>query len=116
PKEKPAHVPFTAAFRALRVPQILVLGLVALCYNIGFFVLLAYTPFPLGLDAMGIGLVFFGWGVAVAVTSVWLAPLLTARMRRTRILVGAFVLLAAILVAAAFLVGTQPGLIACVVG
>ncbi|TQL47263.1 putative MFS family arabinose efflux permease [Homoserinimonas aerilata] len=116
PAQRPVHVPFTAAFRALRVPQILVLGAVALFYNVGFFVLLAYTPFPLGLDAMGIGLVFFGWGLAVAVTSVWLAPILTARMRRTRILLGAFLLLAAILVAAAFLVQQQAALIACVIG
>jgi len=39
--------------------------------------MLAYTPFPLGLDAHG--LVFFGWGVMLAITSVFLAPSIQAR-------------------------------------
>jgi ACDE family multidrug resistance protein len=52
---------------------LLTLGLTALCYNFGFFTMLAYTPFPLRLDAHGLGLVFFGWGVMLAITSVFLA-------------------------------------------
>ena len=40
------------------------------------------------------GLTFFGWGLAVAVTSVWVAPLLTARMRRTTVLATVLPLLA----------------------
>ena len=35
-------------------------------YNFGFFTLLGYTPFPLGLGAHELGLVFFGWGLLVA--------------------------------------------------
>jgi MFS transporter, ACDE family, multidrug resistance protein len=58
--------------RALKHRGLLTLGLTALCYNFGFFTMLAYTPFPLRLDAHG--LVFFGWGVLLAVTSVFLAP------------------------------------------
>jgi MFS transporter, ACDE family, multidrug resistance protein len=58
---------------------LLTLGLTALCYNFGFFTLLAYTPFPLRLDAHGLGLVFFGWGVMLAITSVFLAPMVQAR-------------------------------------
>ena len=42
------------------------LAVAALFYNIGFFVLLAFSPFPLGFGALGIGLTFFGWGVALA--------------------------------------------------
>jgi MFS transporter, ACDE family, multidrug resistance protein len=57
---------------------LLTLGLTALCYNFGFFTLLAYTPFPLRLDAHGLGLVFFGWGVMLAITSVFLAPMVQA--------------------------------------
>ena len=75
-------------------PALGVLAGAALFYNIGFFVLLAYSPFPLGFDAIGLGLTFFGWGVALAITSVWVAPLLTARMRRTRVLWIALPLLA----------------------
>jgi ACDE family multidrug resistance protein len=65
--------------RALKHRGLLTLGLTALCYNFGFFTMLAYTPFPLRLDAHGLGLVFFGWGVLLAITSVFLAPRLQAR-------------------------------------
>ena len=65
--------------QALGHRGLLTLGLTALCYNFGFFTLLAYTPFPLGLDAHGLGLVFFGWGVMLALTSVFLAPRIQAR-------------------------------------
>ncbi|MDQ3862534.1 MAG: MFS transporter, partial [Actinomycetota bacterium] len=65
--------------RALKYHGLLTLGLTALCYNFGFFTMLAYTPFPLGLDAHGLGLVFFGWGVLLAVTSVFLAPRIQER-------------------------------------
>lgn len=65
--------------RALKHRGLLTLGLTALCYNFGFFTLLAYTPFPLRLDAHGLGLVFFGWGIMLAVTSVFVAPRLQER-------------------------------------
>jgi len=65
--------------RALGHRGLLTLGLTALCYNFGFFTMLAYTPFPLLLDAHGLGLVFFGWGVMLALTSVFLAPRIQAR-------------------------------------
>ena len=87
--EKPVPTRFSAPFRALGRPALAVLAATAVFYNFGFFVLLAYTPFalvPLGVSsAISLGFVFFGWGVAVAVSSVWIAPLLTARMRRTRV-------------------------------
>ena len=51
----------------------------ALFYNFAFFTVLAFTPFVLGMSAYGIGAVFFGWGVAVAVSSVFLAPVLQRR-------------------------------------
>ncbi|WP_442544396.1 MFS transporter [Arthrobacter sp. KN11-1C] len=60
----------------------------ALFYNYGFFTILAFTPFILGMDAYGIGAVFFGWGVAVAVFSVFVAPLLQRRFGTTNVLVG----------------------------
>ncbi|HZB81911.1 MAG TPA: MFS transporter [Rubrobacteraceae bacterium] len=66
--------------RALKHRGLLTLGLTALCYNFGFFTMLAYTPFPLRLDAHGLGLVFFGWGVLLAITSVFLAPRIQARL------------------------------------
>ena len=43
------------------------MGVTALLYNWGFFTMLGYVPFPMGLSIYGLGAVFFGWGVLVAV-------------------------------------------------
>ena len=115
PSTPAQRIPLSAPFRALRQPALALLAITALFYNIGFFTLLAYTPFPLGFDAIGIGLTFFGWGLAVAVTSVWVAPLLTSRMKRTTVLSTVLPLLALDLVAAGLFVGSQAGLVACVI-
>ena len=66
-------------FRALRHRGLLGVGITALLYNFGFFTLLAFTPFPLDMSAHQIGLIFFGWGVALAFTSVVVAPRLQRR-------------------------------------
>ena len=115
--DRAARVPtrLSAPFRALAKPALALLAGAALFYNIGFFTLLAYTPFPLGFGAMGIGLTFFGWGVGLAVTSVWVAPILTARMKRTTVLAVVLPLLAVDLVAAGLVVGSQTGLVVAVV-
>jgi ACDE family multidrug resistance protein len=113
--EKPTPTKLSAPFRALARPALAALAATALFYNIGFFVLLAYTPFPLGFGALGIGFTFFGWGVGLAITSVWVAPMLTARMRRTSVLKLALPLLALDLFAAAVVVSSPAGLIVCVV-
>ncbi|NQX12413.1 MFS transporter [Microbacteriaceae bacterium VKM Ac-2855] len=105
----------SAPFAALKVASIRYLAGAALFYNIGFFTLLAYTPYPLGLDEMGLGFTFFGWGLAVAITSVFVAPLLTARMKRTSVLKLALTLLALDLVAGGLLIQSQVGLIVCIV-
>ena len=54
-------------------------AITALLYNFGFFTLLAFTPFPLDMNAHQIGLIFFGWGIALAFTSVVVAPRLQHR-------------------------------------
>ncbi len=66
-------------FRALRYPGLLTIALTALFYNMGFFTLLAFTPFPLDMSASQVGWVFFGWGILLAITSVWVAPVLQRR-------------------------------------
>jgi MFS family permease len=90
PASTPQPTRLSAPFRALGNRSLRVTAFAALFYNMGFFVLLAWTPFalvPLGMDdAMTLGWIFFGWGLAVAVTSVFVAPLLTARMRRTTVI------------------------------
>ncbi|MDR6973059.1 MFS transporter [Leifsonia shinshuensis] len=117
--EKPEPTRLSAPFRALGRPALGFLAAAALFYNIGFFVLLAYTPFalvPLGVeDAISLGLIFFGWGVALAITSVWVAPLLTARLPRTRVLWLVMPLLALDLLAAGLFVRSLVALIVCVV-
>ncbi|MGP4055807.1 MFS transporter [Mycobacterium sp. 4D054] len=66
-------------FRALRHRALFGVAVTALLYNFGFFTLLAFTPFPLDLSAHQIGFIFFGWGVALAFTSVFVAPRLQRR-------------------------------------
>jgi predicted MFS family arabinose efflux permease len=107
--------PLSAPLRALRDPALATLAGAALLYNIGFFVLLAYTPFPLGFDALGIGLTFFGWGLGLAITSVWVAPLLTARIPRTTVIAIMMPLLAIDLVVAGVLISVPAALVTCVV-
>lgn len=113
--EKRTPVPFSAPFKALRHPALATLAIAALFYNIGFFVLLAFSPFPLGFGAMGIGFTFFGWGVALAITSVWVAPILMRRMKRTHIILLVLPLLAIDLIAAGVLVDSAAALVTCII-
>jgi MFS transporter, ACDE family, multidrug resistance protein len=94
-----------APLAALRHRSLATMGLTGLFYNWGFFTLLAYSPFLMDLDAIRLGLVFCGWGIMVAVFSVFAAPRLQARFGTARTLYVNFVLLAAVL--AAIALGTQ---------
>jgi ACDE family multidrug resistance protein len=120
-EDRAARTPtrFSAPFRALGNPALAILAAAALFYNIGFFTLLAWTPFALNLPPEGaaikLGLIFFGWGLAVAVTSVWVAPLLTGRMRRTTVLSIVLPLLTLDLVAAGLFSSSMVALIVCVI-
>ncbi|USK60938.1 MFS transporter [Peribacillus asahii] len=66
-------------FRAMKHRSLLTLGIVAALYNIGFFTIMAYAPFIMGLDPKGLGYVFLGWGILLAITSVFMAPKLQQR-------------------------------------
>jgi ACDE family multidrug resistance protein len=81
PKTPPAPRKTSLAdpFRALRYPGLLTVAVTALFYNMGFFTLLAFAPFPLDMTASQVGWVFFGWGLLLAFTSVIAAPWLQAR-------------------------------------
>ena len=92
-------------FRALRHRGLLGVAVTALLYNFGFFTLLAFTPFPLDMDAHQIGLIFFGWGVALAFTSVVVAPRLQHRYGTVRVLILNLLAFTAVLVVMA--VGTD---------
>jgi MFS family permease len=103
PAARPTSI--TAPLRALGHRGLLTVGVTALLYNFGFFTLLAFTPFPLAMGAHEIGLIFFGWGVLLAVTSVFVAPMVQRRFGTLAGIVGALVGFAVIL--AVMAVGTE---------
>lgn len=93
------HSSLLAPLRALSHRGLLTVGITALLYNFGFFTLLAWTPFPLGLGARPVGYTFFGWGVLLAFTSVVVAPRLQRRFGTLRGVVGALLGFALVLAA-----------------
>ncbi|GAA1879679.1 MFS transporter [Lapillicoccus jejuensis] len=117
PATPPAAKPTSLAdpFRALRHRGLLGVAITALLYNFGFFTLLAYTPFPLDMDAHRIGLIFFGWGVCLAFTSVVVAPRLQHRFGTVPTLLVNLTLLAATLAVMAIGTDTKAVLVVCVI-
>nr|WP_029988034.1 MFS transporter [Leucobacter sp. PH1c] len=122
--EPVAKVSILASFRALRTPALLALSLVALCYNFGFFMLLAYSPYPLEaaahasgseFGASELGLVFFGWGLALAITSVLVAPVLTRRLGLRPVLFAMLGGLTVCLILLGVLIDSVPGLVTVIV-
>ena len=112
----PRKVSLAEPLLALRHRGLLVAGLAALFYNFGFFTLLAYTPFPLHMSAHGLGFVFFGWGLMVAVFSVLVAPRVRDRLGVVPTLASMYVAIAAILVAMAIGESSPAVLATCVIG
>ncbi|HEY0451510.1 MFS transporter [Actinophytocola sp.] len=87
PLPKPDHkTGIMEPLRALKHRGLATMSLTALCYNWAFFTVLGYAPFPMGLGAIQLGLVFTGWGVLVAIFSVFGAPWLQARFGIARTL------------------------------
>jgi len=81
--------------RALRHPALLVLAVTAIFYNIGFFVILAAGPFALPTaGVMRLGWIFFGWGVLLAIVSVFVAPHIQRAVGTIPAVIGALVLFA----------------------
>jgi MFS family permease len=121
---RPVRVSVTAGFSALHHPALRTLAVTALFYNYAFFTLLAYSPYPIADSAAAAGMrfgahelgyVFFGWGVALAITSVFVAPILTRRFGLRTILVGALALLAVGLAVMAMSVHSVVALIIAVI-
>lgn len=105
----------SAPLRALRHRGLLVTGVTALLYNFGFFTLLAFTPFPLDMGAYGVGFVFFGWGLMLAVSSVVIAPRVQAAIGTVNGVALALGLFAVTLVVMALFTDSKPALVVCVV-
>jgi predicted MFS family arabinose efflux permease len=106
---------FLDPFRAMRHRSLVVFGLAACLYNFGFFTLLAYAPFVMGLDAHGLGLVFLGWGILLAVTSVFMAPKLQQRFGTIKAMCGMLFLFGLVLLAMGIWTNTQWVVIAAVI-
>ncbi|MGO4369245.1 MFS transporter [Paenibacillus sp. MCAF20] len=84
-----------APFKAMKHRSLLTLGIVAALYNVGFFTIMAYAPFVMGLKPRGMGYVFLGWGVLLAVTSVFMAPKLQRRFGTLKAMCFMLILFAA---------------------
>jgi predicted MFS family arabinose efflux permease len=102
-------------FRALRYPGLLTIALTALFYNMGFFTLLAFTPFPLDMTALQVGYIFFGWGILLAITSVWVAPVLQRRFGAVPTVLASLTLFGLDLVMMALLTDSKAALVVGVV-
>ena len=80
-----------APLKALRHKGLLMLSLVALLYNWAFFTVLAYAPLQMGIsNAVLLGMIFFGWGILVAIFAVFVAPRLERRFGLVPVLVATF--------------------------
>ena len=91
--EKPKRkVGLWEGVKALSNHKLRSVGLIALLYNFGFFTLLAYAPFLLiGYSELEVGFVFFGWGVLLAIASIFVAPALERKFTTYRTILAAFV-------------------------
>ncbi len=80
---------------ALKHRSLALTSVVGLLYNWGFFTLLGYSPFLMGIDSpILLGAVFCGWGAFVAVFSVLVAPRLQRRFGTAKTLYVNFALMA----------------------
>ncbi|WP_433477191.1 MFS transporter [Spirillospora sp. CA-142024] len=113
PPKPPQKTRLSAPIRALSHGGLSTTAFTALFYNYAFFTVLAFTPFVLGMSAHGIGLVFFGWGVMVALASVFGAPALQRRIGTVRVMFLALALLIVFQLGLAFL--GHGGIIVCTV-
>lgn len=117
PATKPTGTPIKLgdSFRALAHRGLLSIALAALLYNFGFFTLLAFTPFALAFKAIPIGLIFCGWGLALAFSSVVIAPIVQRWFGSLRAVIGSLTCFALILAVMAVFTESKPLLIVCVV-
>jgi ACDE family multidrug resistance protein len=104
-----------APLKALRHRSLLTMSLTAVLYNWGFFTMLGYAPYPMELDAVQLGFVFFGWGLLVAFFAVIGAPRLQARFGTAPSLYGALGFFAVLLLLIGLFTDNRWALIVCVI-
>jgi MFS transporter, ACDE family, multidrug resistance protein len=116
PTPTPTHrTSLTAPLKALRHRSLLTMSVTALLYNWGFFTMLGYAPYPMELDAVQLGFVFFGWGLLVAFFAVIGAPRLQARFGTAPSLYGALGFFAVLLLLIGLFTDVRWALIVCVI-
>jgi ACDE family multidrug resistance protein len=90
---------------ALRDRNLARTSVTGLLYNWGFFTVLGYAPFLMGLSPLRLGAVFCGWGILVALFAVFGAPMLKRRFGTARTLYASLILVATTLA----IIGIWPG-------
>ncbi len=114
-KKQNPHTSLRDPFRAMKHRPIAVFGIAACLYNFGFFTLLAYAPFVMGLDAYGIGIVFVAWGILLAVTSIFMAPKLQEKFGTVKSMCIMLTAFAVVLLIMGVWTSTQWVVIACII-
>lgn len=103
PLPRPAvKTSLTAPVRALGHPGLLTVAIGAFFYYFAFFTVLAFAPFVLDMSAIEVGGIFFGWGVLLAIFSVFVAPRVEARFGLIPVTTVCLALMAALLVVMGF--------------
>ena len=102
-------------FHAMKHRPIAVFGIAACLYNFGFFTLLAYAPFVMGLDAYGIGFVFVAWGILLATTSIFVAPKLQEKVGTVKSMCIMLTAFAIVLLVMGIWTSKQSVIIACII-
>ncbi|PKW13336.1 MFS transporter [Saccharopolyspora spinosa] len=99
--------------RALGHSGLLRTALGSAFYTAAFFIVLAWSPFVLEFGAIAVGLVFFGWGLCVALAGVFLAPKLAARFGEVGGTIIAVLFFAVLL--AVMAIGSKPVVVVAVI-
>ncbi|MEU4688914.1 MFS transporter [Actinoplanes sp. NPDC023714] len=116
PVPKPARpTPLLAPIKALRHRSLLTMGVTALLYNWGFFTMLGYAPYPMELNEIQLGFVFFAWGLLLAFFSITGAPWLQRRFGTAPSLYGALSVFAVLLLLIGLFTDVRGVVIGCVI-
>ena len=95
PTPRPAQrSSITEPLKALRHRSLATTSLTGLLYNWGFFTILGYAPFLMGLSPLKLGGVFCAWGVLVALFAVFGAPAFKTRFGTPRTLYASLIVMA----------------------
>jgi MFS transporter, ACDE family, multidrug resistance protein len=100
PTPRPAQrSSITEPLKALRHRSLATTSLTGLLYNWGFFTILGYAPFLMGLSPLKLGGVFCAWGVLVALFAIFGAPAFKMRFGTPRTLYGSLIVMALVTLA-----------------